>query len=96
MPRAARLALMEQEAARIRQHAQEHGWIGEVRPEGGFSTKLSLEDRQRLRAIIRKVQLRWLPAEYLSDRECDRLIDAWGPEVAAAVVRDGRAAGFVD
>lgn len=66
---------------------------GQIIQLGGFSTQLSLGDRRRLRSIIKKVHLNWYPSEMLTDYECDKLIDAWGPEVAAAEVKKAVDAG---
>lgn len=68
---------------------------GELIQLGGFSTDLSLMDRRRLRTIIRNVHLKWYPKEKLTDYECDKLIDAWGPEVAAIEVRKAVDGGLV-
>ena len=55
--------------------------------EAGFSTTLSLKDRQRLHTVIRKVHLRHLPAHLLTALECDKLLDAWGPKVQQRLVQ---------
>lgn len=54
---------------------------------GAFSSRLTFTDRQRLRSVVRKVHLRHYPADKLTDLECDKLIDAWGPEVATDIIR---------
>lgn len=61
----------------------------------GISTLLKHEDRQRLRAIVRRVHLRWLPNEFLTDYECDKLIDSFSEEVIEANLRAGRETGLV-
>lgn len=48
-----------------------HGWIGSLR----------WEDLQRLRLAVRKAWAVTHPDEPLTDRECDRMIDAHGPVV---------------
>lgn len=63
---------------------------------GGFTTQLSLADRRRLRLVIRNVHLKHYPTEHLTDYECDKLIDAWGPEVAANQIRQAMTAGLVE
>ena len=55
--------------------------------DGGFSTSLSLKDRDRLHKVIRKVHLRHLPKELLTAKECDKLLDAWGPKVQQRLVQ---------
>ena len=63
---------------------------------GGFTTQLNLADRRRLRLVIRNVHLNHYPTEHLTDYECDKLIDAWGPEVAAQQIRDAMTLGWVE
>jgi hypothetical protein len=63
---------------------------------GGFTTQLNLADRRRLRLVIRNVHLKHYPTEHLTDYECDKLIDAWGPEVAAQQIRDAMTLGLVE
>lgn len=60
-----------------------------------FTSELSVQDRNRLRAVVRKVHLKHYPAHLLTDYECDRLIDAWGPEVAGNIVRKAVDRGLV-
>ena len=61
---------------------------------GGFTTQLSVADRDRLRMIVRKVHLRHYPQEKLTNYECDKLIDAWGPEIAGQLVKKAVDAGM--
>lgn len=63
---------------------------------GGFTTQLKIGDRRRLRLVIRNVHLKHYPTERLTDYECDKLIDAWGPEVAAQQIRDAMTLGLVE
>lgn len=56
---------------------------------------LKHEDRQRLRAIVRRVHLRFLPDDFLSNYECDKLIDTFSEEVIEANLRAGRQVGMV-
>lgn len=60
-----------------------------------FASIISIEDRRRLRHIVRKVHLSHYPTDKLTDVECDKLIDAWGPEVAADIVRKAFDAGQI-
>jgi hypothetical protein len=60
-----------------------------------FASIISIEDRKRLRHIVRKVHLSHYPADKLTDIECDKLIDAWGPDVAASIVRKAVDAGQI-
>jgi hypothetical protein len=43
--------------------------------------QISWQERQRLRKIVRKVHLKFLPEQEVSDRECDKLIESLGPKV---------------
>lgn len=61
---------------------------------GGFTTQLSAQDRDRLRLIVRKVHLRHYPQDKLTNYECDKLIDAWGPEIAGNLVKKAVDAGM--
>ena len=63
--------------------------------ESGFSTTISALDRGRLHQILRKVHLRSFPAEWITDYECDKLLDAWGPAVAQTLVKAAVDAQFV-
>lgn len=60
-----------------------------------FTSELSVQDRNRLRQIVRKVHLKHYPAHMLNNYECDRLIDAWGPEVAGDMVRRALDKGLI-
>ena len=60
-----------------------------------FLSELSPADRDRLRAIVRKIHLKHVPQHMLTNYECDKLIDAWGPEVAGNIVRKAMNAGLV-
>lgn len=62
----------------------------------GISNLLKHEDRQRLRAICRRVHLRFMPSEFLTDYECDKLIDSFSEEVIEANLRAGRQVGLVE
>ena len=42
---------------------------------------LSFQDRQRLRKIVKKVHLKFLPEALLTDKEADKMIEALGPSV---------------
>ena len=60
-----------------------------------FTSQLNVADRSRLRAVIRNVHLKHYPAHMLTDYECDKLIDAWGPETAGNIVRQAVNSGLV-
>ena len=63
--------------------------------EWNFLGELSVQDLRRLRAIVRKVHMRYHPAELVTDYEADRNIESFGPEVAASLLRTGLDGGFV-
>lgn len=63
--------------------------------DGSFSSVLSVQDRDRLRMIVRNVHLRHYPQEKLTNFECDKLIDAWGPEVAGRLIKMAMDRGLV-
>lgn len=53
-------------------------------PQGGygsFLSSLSHHDLQRLRSIVKRIHMRYHPAELYTDREADKLIEALGPEI---------------
>jgi hypothetical protein len=63
--------------------------------DGGFTSVLSVADRDRMRAIVRSVHLRHYPAHMITTLECDKLIDALGPEVAARLIKQAMDAGAI-
>lgn len=67
-----------------------------ITDEGGFSTQLSVQDRNRLRSIVRAVHLKHYPKHMLTTLEVDKLIDAWGPEVAGRLVKQAMDSGALD
>jgi len=62
---------------------------------GGFTSQLSVADRDRLRHIVRKVHLSHYPQDKLTNLEVDKLIDAWGPEIAGKLVKKAVDAGLI-
>jgi len=42
---------------------------------------LSIQDRRKLRDIVKRVHLRFYPVDKLTDYECDKFIDALSPEL---------------
>jgi len=59
----------------------------EIDRVGGFSTTLNFADRQKLRAITKRVHMMYFPADMQSDYEADRIIDQMGPETVAYLIR---------
>ena len=48
---------------------------------------LSFNDLQRLRRVVRRVHLRYMPESMYSDREADRIIETLGPVVAERLLK---------
>ena len=46
-----------------------------------FLTSLSFSDLERLREVVRKVHMANWPVHQISNRECDKMIDALGPAI---------------
>lgn len=44
-----------------------------------FLTTLSFQDLQRLRSVVRQVHMSNYRERHITDRECDKMIEAWGP-----------------
>jgi len=49
--------------------------------------ELSAEDLRRLREIVRRVHMKWHPAELQTDREADLLIESLLPETAERLLK---------
>lgn len=58
-----------------------------VEKQGGFSTSLTFRDRQRLRAIVKRVHMRHYPGDMVTDYEADKMIDVIAPQTAAYLIR---------
>jgi len=69
---------------------------GDPHVEGVFTSVISDRDRERLRKIIRKVHFANYPTDMLTDYECDKLINAWGPKVAAYEIKKHMDRGDVE
>jgi len=52
-----------------------------------FLHTLSQVDRERLRAVVKRVHLRHNPKEFINDYEADKFIETLGPEVAEKMIR---------
>jgi len=66
-----------------------------TRREKTFSGELTIEDRRRLRHIVRKTHAALFAADP-SDKHCDQVIDAIGPDVARKLVLESLASGKID
>jgi len=58
-----------------------------IEKQGGYSTKLKWEDRQKLRAVVKKIHMRHYPEDHMTDFEADRIIDVIAPGTAEYLVR---------
>lgn len=56
--------------------------------EGTYSSRLSWADRQKLRAVVKKVHMRHYPSEMITDLEADRMIDVIAPETARYLIEE--------
>lgn len=52
-----------------------------------FASSLSIRERNLLRMVVRKVHLRHLPGDMITDLEADRVIDAMGPITQEKLVK---------
>lgn len=52
-----------------------------------FLTSISFNDLQRLRAIVRQTHMKYYPMDFCTDRECDKLIDSFGPKVVDKLLK---------
>lgn len=59
-----------------------------------FSSMLSVADRRRLRAIVRRVHLRFYPQDFLTNHEVDKFIDSLSEEMIYRNLRAGRQLGM--
>lgn len=53
---------------------------------GTFSSRLTYDERLKLRAIVKRVHLRNYPSDMVNDYEADKLIDALGPQVSKDLI----------
>ena len=56
---------------------------------------LSIQDLRRLRASVRRVQMRHYPDRHVSDHEADKIIASLGPEVAEKQIKAQVDAGIL-
>jgi len=61
-----------------------------------FLNQLAPEDLRRLREVVKRVHLKHYPKSMVNDYEADKLIEAFGPEVAAQLVKAAVDAKAVD
>lgn len=58
--------------------------------ETGFVADLAKDDLAKLRKLTRRAHAKRVPGDRLSDRNCDQIIEALGPDVAVKTLRDNR------
>jgi hypothetical protein len=54
-----------------------------------FLSTLGASELQVLRRVVRKVHLAYVPESAATDKECDKLIESLGPEIAERMIRFG-------
>ena len=54
-----------------------------------FVQTLTIRDRRRLRAVVKKVNLKNYPKEMITDYEADKLIDSFAPNVVEKFLKLG-------
>ncbi len=59
-----------------------------------FTTMLSVHDRRKLRAIVRRIHLRFYPESLLTNHECDKFIDTLSAEMIESNLRTGDKMGM--
>lgn len=64
----------------------DHALDAKVEAEGTFASSLSWTDRQRLRAVVKRVHMQYYPVEMVTDREADRMIEAIAPGTARYLI----------
>ena len=53
-----------------------------------FLNTLSLNDKRRLRIIVKKVHLKHYPTHMITDYEADKLVEAFGEETVYNLLKD--------
>jgi len=61
-----------------------------------FVSTLSVQDLNRLRAIVKKVHLSYYPKDMITNYEADKLIESFGSEVVADLLKQHIDAGNID
>jgi len=52
-----------------------------------FIDTLSIKDRNRLRAIVKKVHLSYYPTDMINNYEADKLIDSFGEQTVYELLK---------
>jgi len=61
-----------------------------------FLQTISIEDRRRLRKIVKKVHLKNYPTQFITDREADKLVEAFGEETVYNLIKKHKDLGEID
>ena len=61
-----------------------------------FLQTISIEDRRRLRKIVKKVHLKNYPTQFITDREADKLVEACGEETVYNLIKKHKDLGEID
>lgn len=64
----------------------DHALNAKVEAEGTFCSSLNWTDRQRLRAVVKKVHMKHYPSEMITDREADKMIEVIAPDTARYLI----------
>ena len=54
-----------------------------------FVQTLTIRDRRRLRAVVKKIHLKNYPTEMITDYEADKLIESFAPNVVEKFLKLG-------
>ena len=49
---------------------------------------ISMADRRKLRIIVKKIHLKFLPSNLVTDKEADKLIESLGPTVKEKLLKE--------
>ena len=49
---------------------------------------ISLQERRRLRQIVKKIHMRYFPIESATDKEADKIIESLGPKIREKLLKE--------
>ena len=49
---------------------------------------ISMEERRKLRTIVKKVHLKFLPSNLVTDKEADKMIESLGPSIREKLLKE--------
>lgn len=61
----------------------------------GFLANLKPHELRRLREVIKKTHMAYWPERHKTDRECDKIIEALGPEIMERRLKQACDTGIV-